>query len=748
MHAVGDERMNADSTVSDRRTDTSVESRGPAHSLNGILGLTAAVAGFGAIVVVLATAVGWGLTARSLLAVIALALVNAALVTLALPRTGTAIRLLLSVVLGLATAGIAVWLSGVFDTFWLRWPVAAAPALFWLHPSARAPWRGRLAPAQWPQRVLRYGPALWGLAFAWALAARWLATYFAPLTEGGPWREFYVDIPWHIALTAETLDRAPTVYPWIPDVPIGYSWLFFGTLGLLGNLTGATAAQLLLVVGPAVLALVVPVALAVCTWVISRSKLAVVIAPILFTLTHAPIFGHTDALLLMPQWVLINRDSTNAMVLAIITVLVLRLRTRPDDRSSARRSEVLSLLVLFLVTFSVAGSRGGAVLPVLGAAGLVWLVALLWHRDDRRSTTWALVVVGVAVAAATVGVTKSSGSFRLDPLSFIAVQVVGGPEFPVATLASVAVMLAMTAIVLLVALWLPDSRRALPALAGAGLAGILGAALFGHPSFSQLYFFHAGWPAIVVGLAVALALAVHRLGPLVLLVAVVAVGAFQIVLRPPAVLPPTPWEVRLILAGAVALAVIGGITAFLARTHGWRRTAVFVLPALVVALQPWSLPMLVHPPVLVTQAQAVAAVSDEQLALLAELREVSDPDDLVATNKHCHSGSVPDGNCEARWWAVSAFAERRVLMEGWSYDYTWTSSGTDNFEPYWDPALLRANDDFIADPTAADCQILWAEGVRWLYVDKREAWSPRLTDYAELIRGGTDGAVYRLRDCS
>jgi hypothetical protein len=733
--------------VTDSGTSTvtpSAQPRGTAAGVFAALAPGVAGAGLAGVLWVLAQAVGWELSARTVAAVAVLTVVHAGLVALAAPQAAAPVRLVLSTVLGLATAGVAVWLSGVADWSGLRWVVGAAPALAWLHPAARAVWRSDLA-GDGRGRLRRYAPALWGLGLAWLLAARSLAGYFAPSGGDATWRSYYVDIPWHIALTAESLDRAPTVYPWIPDVPIGYSWLFFGTLGLLGNLTGATAAQLVLFVGPACLAVLVPAVLAGCAWVVSRSRLAALLAPLLFQLTRAPVFGHVDALQLTPQWVLINRDATNAMVASVVVLLVLRARAAGEPR---RPAVWAPLLVLFLVTFAVAGSRGGAVLPVLGAAGLAWLVAVARRADDRLAATRALVVVGTAVVAATLGVTRSSGSFRFDPLSFLPVQGVAGVEFPLRALASITVALAMTGAVALVARWSPVTRPALPALIGAVLAGILGMALFGHPSFSQLYFFHAGWPALVVGLAVLLAVAVRRLGPLELVALAGAVLAAQVLLTPPALLLPTPWPTRALLAGLGALLVVGPVVAVLARRRGWRPTAALGLPALVVALQPWGLPEVVTPAAYVQPAATPATVSEGQMALLVELRELSDPVDLVATNKHCLSGSVAEGNCEARWWAVSAFAERRVLMEGWSYDYTWTSSGTDNLEPYWDQALLRANDGFIADPSPETCAVLVAEGVRWLYVDGRQPWSPRLTEYADLVGSTGDAALYRLHaDC-
>jgi hypothetical protein len=699
----------------------------------------AALAGLGSVAVALAAATDVGTVTRSVIAVAVLTAVGAGTVALAAPGLGVGPRLVLSAVLGLAVAGVAVWASGVVGWAPARWPVLALPVLAWFAPGARSGWRALRSPVE---QLTRWAPALASLGLAWGLAARSLTGYYEPVTADVPWRSFYVDLPWHAALTAETLDRAPGVYPWIPDVPIGYSWLFFGTLGLLGRLTGAGAADMVLLVGPALLALLVPLVLVTAAWVLTRSRVACAVAPLLFELTRAPLYGHVEGLQLSPQWVLVNRDATNAMVLAVVVLLVLRLeRRRPPSADAA------SLAVLGLLTFAVAATRGGAVAPLVGAAGLVWLVALLSRRRGLGAATWSLVTVVVAIVLATVGVTRSSGSFRVDPLSFLPVQVVGSDDVPVASLASVAVALAMTGASACLARWAPETRPAVPALVGAAFAGILGMALFGHPSFSQLYFFHAGWPALVVGMAAIVALAWRHSPAATVLVLLAVVVASSVLFSAPSWLPPSPWPARAALGtGVVAAAIALGVV--LARRAGPRGLTLPFVAVGMLALQPWALPEVVHPAAVVQPSPTTATVSAGQLALLEELRDRSGPLDLVATNKHCLSGSLPTGDCDARWFTVAAFAERRVLVEGWSYDYTWSSSGTDNLEPYWDPALLAANDTFFADPTLAGCHRLVGHGVDWLYADHREAWSERLTAFAERVAETDDASVYRLNpDC-
>ncbi|MGY1749434.1 hypothetical protein [Modestobacter sp. SYSU DS0511] len=711
---------------------------GRPRAASGLLGAVAAALALGVLLSLLGEEVGWVTTLRAAAAVAVLTAVHSGIAAVALPRAGVLVRLLLGAVTGLAVAGIGVWMSGLVDWFAFRWLVVALPALVWLLPAARAGWRLDAAPGHWVARARRYGPVLWGVAGAWLIAAPTLAERIGATAGDVAFRQYYVDVSWHIALTAEGLDRAPEVYPWIPDVPIGYSWLFFGTLAFLGNLTGATAAQLVLAIGPTLMAVLVPVGLAGAAWVVSRSRLAAALAPLLFAVMRGPVFASIEQVQQTPGWVLINRDSTNALVLAVIVLLVTQARGGPGRRTA----QAASVLLLFVLTFAAAGGRGGAVVPILGAAGLAWLSGLRF-RDRRWLLTCSAAAIGVAIVAATFGVTRSSGSFRLDPLTFLPERSAGTHGAMDLQLAAIAVMLLMTASLLLIGRGIPQAAVARPVLIGGAIAGVAGLSLFGHPAFSQLYFFHACWPFLVVGLAVLLAGAVRALGALVLLPAAAAVVATQLVFQPPEFLPVSPWPVRAGAGALLVLVVLVAVGLVLARRHGVLRGLVGALPVLVVALQPWALPEVLHPSIMVLPAATGGTVSDGQLAVLAELRERSDLDDLVATNKHCLGGDVAAG-CDPRWFTVAAFAERRVLVEGWSYDYTWTTSGNDN-APYWDPELLRANDGFIAAPNPQDCEVLRGEGVEWLYVDHREAWSPALAEYADLVAGADDASLYRLR---
>jgi len=133
------------------------------------------------------------------------------------------------------------------------------------------------------------------------------------------------------------------------------------------------------------------------------------------------------------------------------------------------------------------------------------------------------------------------------------------------------------------------------------------------------------------------------------------------------------------------------------------------------------------------------------------LRDHSDPSELVATNLHCRIGTPVDSVCDARHFWVSAFAERRMLVEGWAYTppasaYGIAHGGGVNRVPFWDPSLLSANDIAFATPSAESLATLRDRyGVRWLFADLASAPADSLGQWADLRHREGSFGIYELR---
>ena len=133
------------------------------------------------------------------------------------------------------------------------------------------------------------------------------------------------------------------------------------------------------------------------------------------------------------------------------------------------------------------------------------------------------------------------------------------------------------------------------------------------------------------------------------------------------------------------------------------------------------------------------------------LRDHSDPNDLVATNLHCWPLPDRPDVCDARHFWVSGYSERRMLVEGWAYTSKAIAAGmklgvNDRTVPFWDPALLAANDAAFEAPTEAAVAALRDDhGVRWLFADLTTADAAGLARVADLRYQAGNYAVYAVR---
>jgi hypothetical protein len=133
------------------------------------------------------------------------------------------------------------------------------------------------------------------------------------------------------------------------------------------------------------------------------------------------------------------------------------------------------------------------------------------------------------------------------------------------------------------------------------------------------------------------------------------------------------------------------------------------------------------------------------------LRDHSAPDDLVATNAHCLPASATSAeDCVNLHFAVAAYTERRVLVEGWGFTARAHERAAElgawvGTVPYWRPEVLAANDAAFRTPSVATVNRLRdVYGVRWLFVDATAEASPELWRFAELRYRAGDCAIYQV----
>jgi hypothetical protein len=428
-------------------------------------------------------------------------------------------------------------------------------------------------------------------------------------------------------------------------------------------------------------------------------------------------------------------------------------------------------LLVILLLFGCAGAKA-SLLPLLITGGLVAVAgtAIVSRRLDRKAALGlSVAVIGLFLAdlliyrGSTGGVVVGLDALRVfDVIHATGAETAGGAALLIMPIAALSI-----ALVLWSFLWagtygllvrgkasLSDPR--ILWLAGV-CAGSLGAvSLLLYPGLSELYYIRGAASAFGVLAAAGIAAAVpprSRHLPLIACVAVAAIlgaVAVQVVAAiGPSSAPLLSTDhlrvLPLIILPIVALLGLASLVYLVIRFAARKWTvlqgaAPLLLIALVMGFSFPNVVVLLRSPF--TDAPASGpAVPGDGITAARWLRDHSDPNDLVATNLHCLGPADTSPTCDHRNFWVTAYSERRVLVEGWAY----TSKTSDPTAAFWDPSLLAANDAAFTNPSAAaDAELYNAYGVRWLFADLRIANQESIGRYADLRYLNGDFAVYEL----
>ena len=646
------------------------------------------------------------------------------------------------------------------------------------------------------RRVLRPGLARVPLAWSASVAALCLVTLgwvwgdflrwspIAPRTS----HFYYGDLQFHLSVAAEAQRALPPTLPQVAGDPLYYHWLSHLDLGLAGQLTGIELSAVLFQLWVPTTVVAGVVALAACGTRLSGRLWA---GPLAAALTYAVGevgLASANVSTFAPMTQFYAWASPSQAIAAVLTVpaaavVVDFLR---GDGNSGRQ-----LLLLGLPLFGGLALAKSAVLPVL-IGGVAVLAVLLVLRRSWTNLGRA-VTVGVALAG-TFGLALvtvyggQGGGLSLSVLAplrrYAEAYLLAGtdPTTPAVILAVVVTTLVWSLTVLgrlwPVLLWVPRWSTLEVGqifVVGALLAGGAAYLLLDHPGGSSVYFLISAFPLGAIGAAWAVCTEVPRLtrraaSMTVALVLLTGALAWLVIPLIGATRPTEGFAARLgfftrpalyvCVAAAVALLVV----ALLRRPAPLRARAVIVITAVVAAAGvPTTLEYTFELRPNTGVARSRAERSDSPVAVTAAgvaaarwLRDATDADTVIVTNRHCLDGGRFPGpgpeatRCEVLSFWVSAWTERRVLVEGWAFGHRAVQLEVQNGrtykrQPFWDQELLAANDGFFASPSRAEAAVLCARGARYAFLDRRFQPSlPTLGPVAEQIYATTDAEVYRL----
>ena len=475
--------------------------------------------------------------------------------------------------------------------------------------------------------------------------------------------------------------------------------------------------------------------------------------------------GHLNVFGLQSPSLPIATDSpTLAMGVPVLMTIVLVLSLR--WRGQLGRG---GYLLLPWLAVAAAGTKGSTLPLVVAGLALAGAAMSVLDRSRLRQVLVDLAVVSLSLVFTLIVVFHGSSAGLTFGLPEAAAQTFLGRwlgEVPTARAQAFAI--GVTALLLMsrgaAAFALPFSRahRRDPMtwlLIGGILAGAGGVAVFSHPGVSQLYFAFTAIPLMAVGSALGLGVLARALRGRERWAAVFAalLGVLVVYLPTWVVGPFEPGNTRragvlvLVAAGVAILAAAVGA----GLGHRGRRVAVAAscVAVLSIAGGVTTFTKGLFQPVKVAwepfAMSATNATTQAQIDAARWIRDHSEVDDLVMTNRHCTRAVDPLTNrCDSRRWLVTAFSERQSLVEGWTATPRATRlapRGRDSITvPYWKPDILRLNDGFIQAPTADAAAELWRLGVRWVYVDSLLPHAPTLAPYATLRYSNEDAAVWQL----
>ncbi|MEP6666277.1 MAG: hypothetical protein ABJA81_07515 [Nocardioidaceae bacterium] len=620
------------------------------------------------------------------------------------------------------------------------------PLLFWILPVvALVVSATRLGRSIWALPTNRLDPrASWALGAIILYGLYWLArNTFTMRPLSLPANQTpSVDETFHQALIAEAAHRFPPQIPFLLHTRLDYHWFGHAQIATSDHATGISSVVMLRELMPAVALALTVLGLGAVALRLTGRPIAAVIAPGLLVAGAFNLIGpHYESWVFTEPYMskrFISSPSQSYGIMMSLPALMLILEVLRPDRKARR----LTWTTLAITLLALSGSKATFMPIFLCGAVAVWIFQLL----VRRKIDWTVAALVVLLAAVTafaqiVLFGGQGGGMSLDPFATVRAALVN-EEIAVTPMSRVVMLLT------LLVSWLLYGVGAL-GLASQGRwrdpraiwmlvcipAGIAVAFVFFRSGLSQLWFQRTVAELVVLmsawGMAGLLPNPLTKRHAAVFggVAAAAGLGVFVISSYLESgrdVVRQATYHTLIytVLAPAVIVAVYLGVR-FVTKARGSRpRPGPAILLSFLLglglshvyalgydALTGRHTPHPSHTPLFaaggVDAAEYVAHHSSD--------------DDIVATNVHCLQ---PDAKrCDNRNFWVSAYTERRVLIEGWGYTAATNKNfvaGTRNsYIPPPDPTLLKTNDAAFKQPSEQTVQkLVDTYDVSWLFVSK------------------------------
>ena len=578
------------------------------------------------------------------------------------------------------------------------------------------------------------------------------------------------DSPYQLSLAAELTHHFPPQVPYVAGEPLTYHWMVYNHIASAHWLTGIELDVLTQRVVPFAFLLLTALGAAAVAVVLSGRAVAAPIgaglavlagdlAPWQWTVTHTL---YNDSPLSLGQMISPTQAFSTVLMLPLIATTALFLRRIPG-RSRGQLAGLLTVATVLIVVLSITKATA---LPVY-AAGIAaaWLYHLVrTRRMDFRSTALGLMVgisygvnFLVVLGGASHGIAfRPAETFR----TMLSLMMAGHPQglepnTSVLVIASTALLIGwlLPGIgALLIRRRIPGDPMAVMLVAGL-VSAIAATSVLWHFSQAQVFFARSAFIYGVLiatwGLACLTRRQLFAVAPaLVLGAAAIYLGRTYKTDVPSACsdsdcLDEVFAKPLLIALAVTAVGVVLLALVLRASRRTWAALAVAAAIGLTVAPTLASLRYVGRP----SAGSAYNSIAPGGIEAARFIRGRSGPDDLIATNIHCHAPAAKVCHTASFW--IPGYAERRVLVEGWAYTAKANEDGSPTTAvhgPFWDQEKLRINDAAFTVPTREGLESLRTKyGVQWLLADERVGPVPdKLARLAELRFHSGTVRVYQL----
>nr|MBA2695694.1 hypothetical protein [Actinomycetota bacterium] len=597
-----------------------------------------------------------------------------------------------------------------------------------------------------------------------------------PLSRDGL-RSGNQDLAYHLSLVAELRHHVPASSPVVDGAPLYYHWFLHAEVAASSWATGIEPVVLLERLSLAPMIVLTLMGAGLLAGRLTGSTRMGLLAPALLvtggvtSMARTP-WGELDDLWLSVR--LYDGPTTTFAQVLLIPLLATVIRLLRSDVPAPRRLCVTALLLV-----SALSAAKVTVLPIV-MAGLFGVVVLgaIRRRLERRALALFTMCAVVFLLAHRLIYGGESRGVRWDPLAMFETHAVRAGLADTAESAGLGLAVLLLTVHLVQQLtfaagvvglarrgrWLDPSAQL---LVGAGLAGTIASFTLAANANAQLHFIRT--TPVVFAIASAWGLSVllphdrpKRLPHVLVATALVtaALAAALEVLGERGLIGleahRSPWGLvqPYVLAAIGVLALVAASVLVARRRPLWRGTtgAVAVVGCLGLGL-PSAAGLavdVVRDPVPHTVQPAPedsTMIGVGGVAAARWLRGNSDPNDLVATNRHCTPESY---GCDNRMFWLAAFSERGVLLEGWSYQVR-TAPRMALLDaraccvPFWDPPRLRTNDAAFQGAARAVGILRDRYDVRWMVLDRRSPYRlDRLRELAAVRYRSGDYVVLEL----